>query len=181
MWIEANALKDFKLQSFIGIDYSQHRVHELAYKSITHMNVQSDVELICGNILEYETDIKFDLIYLSKAFHHIKSPIVLLRKLKGFLSINGKIIICGEHYYSRKEFFIRIIKHLIKFCFKSEYRRTRSFLPEYGVLFPYSIQKEDIHYSLFNYDYFFKKTDFNYKHYTYKGIDFQTFVLTHKK
>lgn len=180
MWIEANAFKNKKLRNFIGIDYSQHRVHKLAEKSIEHLNVSSKVELICGNILEYETDIKFDLIYLSKAFHHIESPIVLLRKLKELLSPNGKIIICGEHYYGSFIYLKRLIKHFIKYLIIKDYRKIRSFLPEYGMLFPYSLEKGDIHYSLYNYHYFFKKMNFDYTHNIHKERGFQTFILTHK-
>ena len=180
MWIEANAFKNNKLRNFIGIDYSQHRVHKLAEKSIKHMNVQSDVELICGNILEFETDIKFDLIYLSKAFHHIESPIVLLRKLKELLSNDGKIIICGEHYYGSVKYTKQLIKHFIRYAIFNKYRKIRSFFPEYGMLFPYSLEKGDIHYSLYNYHYFFEKMDFNYIHKIHKKRGFQTFILTHK-
>ena len=180
MWIEANAFKDITLKSFIGIDYSQHRVHNLAEKSITHIKVKSDVELICGNILEYETNIKFDLIYLSKAFHHIESPIVLLRKLKKLLSNDGKIIICGEHYYSPLKYTKQLFKHFIKYAIIKKYRKIRSFFPEYGMLFPYSLEKGDIHYSLYNYHYFFRKMEFNYTHKIYKKRGFQTFILTPK-
>jgi 2-polyprenyl-3-methyl-5-hydroxy-6-metoxy-1,4-benzoquinol methylase len=155
LWVETNALKEKNIAKVVGIDYSQHRVHKLALKSIEHTKNDSNIELICGNVLDYKSDEKFDFIYLPKAFHHIESPIALLRKLKNLLSSNGKIIICGEHFYSSKIYIKCLLKHFIKFCLNSNYRIIRSFIPEYGMLFPYSLEKGDIHYSLYQYDYFF--------------------------
>ena len=180
LWIETNALKEKNIAKIVGIDYSQHRVHKLAVKSIENTKINSNIELICGNILDFNTDNKYDFIYLSKAFHHIESPLALLRKLKDLLSSNGKIIICGEHYYSKKIYLKRLLKHFIKFFLSKNYRRVRSFIPEYGMLFPYSIEKGDIHYSLYQYDYFFKKIEFNYKRIIHHKRGFQTFILTHK-
>lgn len=181
LWIETNALKEKNIVKVVGIDYSQHRIHKLALKSIEYTKNNSNIELICGNVLDYNPDEKFDFIYLSKAFHHIESPIILLRKLKNLLSSNGKIIICGEHFYSRKIYLKRLLKHFIKFSLKSNYRSIRSFIPEYGMLFPYSIEKGDIHYSLYQYDYFLKKIEFNYKRIIHQKRGFQTFILTHKE
>jgi len=180
LWIETNALKEKNIAKIVGIDYSQHRVHKLAVKSIEYTKINSKIELICGNILDFNMDNKFDFIYLSKAFHHIESPLALLRKLKDLLSSNGKILICGEHYYSKKKYLKRLMKHFIKFFLSKNYRRVRSFIPEYGMLFPYSIEKGDIHYSLYQYDYFFKKIEFNYKRIIHHKRGFQTFILTHK-
>ena len=86
LWIETNALKEKNIVKVVGIDYSQHRIHKLALKSIEYTKNNSNIELICGNVLDYNPDEKFDFIYLSKAFHHIESPIILLRKLKNLLS-----------------------------------------------------------------------------------------------
>tara|TARA_B100001057_G_scaffold296061_1_gene296186 strand:+ start:7355 stop:8131 length:777 start_codon:yes stop_codon:yes gene_type:complete len=181
LWIEANALKEKNIAKIVGIDYSRHRIHKLAVKSIEHTKIKSNIELICGNVLNYKPDEKFNFIYLSKAFHHIESPIVLLRTLKNLLHSNGKIMICGEHFYSKNIYLKRLLKHFIKFFFSKNYRSVRSFIPEYGMLFPYSIEKGDIHYSLYQYDFFFKKIEFDYKRIIHQKKGFQTFILTHKK
>ena len=102
---------------------------------------------------------ELDVIYLSKAFHHIESPIFLLRKLKDLLSDNGIIIITGKHYYSRKVYLACLERHFAKLVLRKKYRKTCSFFPEYAMLFPYSLEKGDLHYSLFNHDYFFKKLE----------------------
>lgn len=180
LWIETNALKGKKISKLVGIDFSYHRVHKLAKKSIEHNKMACEIELVCGDILDFNTKNKFDIIYLSKAFHHIESPIILLRKLKNLLSKNGKIIICGEHYYSKPEYFKRFVKHILKYFIFRNYRKIRSFVPDYGILFPYSLEKGDIHYPLYQYDYFFKKTDFNYEYVIHKNIGFKTFILTNK-
>tara|TARA_B100001057_G_scaffold296302_1_gene296463 strand:- start:20711 stop:21487 length:777 start_codon:yes stop_codon:yes gene_type:complete len=181
LWIETNALKEKNFDKVVGIDFSKHRIHKLALKSIKHTKIKSNIELICGNVLDYKPDEKFDIIYLLKAFHHIESPLALLRTLKNLLSSNGQIIICGEHFYSKKKYFKRLLKHFIKFCLSNNYRSIRSFIPEYGMLFPYSIEKGDIHYSLYQYDYFFRKIEFDYERVIHQKIGFQTFILTHKE
>ncbi len=180
LWIETNALKEKNIDKIVGIDFSQHRIHKLALKSIQHTKINSNIELICGNVLDYIPDEKFDFIYLSKAFHHIESPLALLRTLKNLLSINGKILICGEHYYSKKIYLKRFLKHFIKFFLSKNYRKIRSIIPEYGMLFPHSIEKGDMHYSLYQYDYFFKKIEFDYRRVIHQKLGFQTYILTHK-
>lgn len=180
LWIESNVFKQTEINKLVGIDFSQHRVHKLAQYTVKELDLNFNVELICGDILKYETQEKFDIIYLSKAFHHIESPIFLLRKLKELLNDKGIIIITGEHFYKNSIYLKRIFKHIFKFIFFSSYRKNRSLVPDYGMLFPYSIEKGDIHYSLFNYDYFFKKAGFNYKRIINKNIGFQTFILNGK-
>ena len=178
LWIESNVLNKREPSKLVGIDFSEHRVHQLAPKSIISSGLNFDIELICGDILKYDSNEKFDVIYLSKAFHHIESPIFLLRKLKDLLSDNGVIIITGEHYFTRKVYLECLARHFVKFVLRKKYRKTCSFFPEYAMLFPYSLEKGDLHYSLFNYDYFFKKTGMNYKRKINKNIGFQCFMLS---
>ncbi|MAW08534.1 MAG: hypothetical protein CME61_09695 [Halobacteriovoraceae bacterium] len=108
--------------------------------------MKCNTELICGDILNYKAEDKYYMIFLSKAFHHIESPILLLRKLKEMLNQKGIIIITGEHYYNERIYLFRLFKHIVKFFIYKSYRKTRSLIPEYGMLFPYSLDKGDIHY-----------------------------------
>lgn len=178
-WIESNILKKFPtIKRAIGVDFSKHRIHQLAPQYIRELSViDRRIDLYEGDIFDLEIEEKFDIIYLSKAFHHVHSPMMLLSKLREYLNAGGIIVISGEHLLSKRDYLKRLFVHLVKFLLRNDYRWKTSLLPEYSMLFPHSFEKGDFHYSHYTYNLMFSKMGFSYKKYENKNLGFQTFIL----
>ena len=115
--------------------------------------------------------------------HHSESPILLLKEASQLLAENGIIIIMGEHFFSLRERLFQLTKHFIKyFIDHRSYRLSHYLLPSYDDLFPPSIEKGDIHYSLSQYHFMFKKSQLDiFLHDSNKKCGIQGFVLKNKK
>lgn len=178
-WIESKILSFFPtIQRAVGIDFSRHRIHQLAPKYIKELAVNDrQIDLYFGDVFDFRIDEKFDIIYLSKAFHHVHSPMMLLSKLRDYLNENGVIIISGEHLLSSIDYAKRVLFHLVKYILRKDYRSKNSLLPEYSMLFPHSFEKGDFHYSNYTYSLMYRKMGFKFQRITHKELGFQTFVL----
>tara|TARA_Y100001970_G_scaffold51317_1_gene64921 strand:+ start:1765 stop:2643 length:879 start_codon:yes stop_codon:yes gene_type:complete len=180
-WIESKIFNNNKFNSLSCNDISLHRIHELAPKTLNHYGINKNVNLLHGNIFDIgnATKAKYDLVFLCQAFHHIDEPIRLLRIMNDVMSNNGVIFITGEHYYSSIEYHKRAIKHFIKYLINyKNYRHLNNFYPSWQDLFRPSFSKGDIHWSLNEYNFIFKKSGFdNYYHYISKCKRYQSFIL----
>lgn len=178
-WLEFMGLKNTSYNSFTGIDFSQHRVHK--YAEIASSKIQqncNEIDLIYGNFFDYIPEKKFDLIILSKAFHHFEEPLRLLRKIHNSLSSGGYVIIVGENYFSKMQKTYKFFTHFLKLMLRNEYRKISSFIPSYNDMFPPSYEKGDINYSLRDYDDLFKRAKFHYQRKVFKESPMtQAFIL----
>jgi SAM-dependent methyltransferase len=125
-----------------------------------------------------QTD-SYDIIILCQSLHHSESPILLLKEVNQLLAENGIAIIMGEHFFSHRERISQLTKHFIKyFIDHRSYRSSHYLLPSYDDLFPPSLEKGDIHYSLSQYHFMFKKSQLNmFCHKSCKKSGIQGFVL----
>ena len=178
-WLEALITKKYCPESITAIDFSFHRIHELAPLSFQQTCPEyKNVRLIHGDILNFDKPSKpFDIVILSQAFHHTNQPIRLLNTIWENLSQAGMVIIVGEHYYPARSHAKQIIKHAYKWLFMSNYRQCHSLLPSYSTLYPPCFKKGDIHYSKSDYHFIFSSLGWKYSHSINKRSRTQSFLL----
>jgi len=180
-WLEAKWLRTRSFEKLVCVDFSRHRIHKLAPKTLEMYGLSGNITLCCGSVfdLEPEDDERFDVILLSQAFHHIEEPIRLLRLIRDILSPSGMVVIVGEPFFGMRTYFRRVIKHFIKYTINWRgYRRLSAPFPGWQDLFPPDYNKGDIHYSLSDYEFLFRKSGFlNYKHSVDKTRQYQAFHL----
>ena len=125
----------------------------------------------------------YDIVLMCQAFHHIDEPLRLLRMLKDICKPSAKIIIMGEHYYSRKKYLYGSLKHFVKLIINYKgYRKNHYLFPAYSEIFQSSAMtgdpKGDIHYSKNEYKYLFKKGGtFKVNHIVNKEMGIQSYTL----
>jgi len=183
-WLESWLLKDKRVRELVALDFSKHRIHDLAVKTIKHYRLNFPIKLVVGDIVSTgEEDDKFDLVILSQAFHHTENPIAVLREIIRVTKKGGKVIIVGEHYYGGAKYMIAVVKHFIKYFINWKgYRSMSYFFPGYSDLFPPCIEKGDVHYSLKEYEYMFDKVGMlERRHYVDSRGEIQAFCLTVEK
>ncbi len=76
-------------REFFGIDISQKTVK----RAKENLKEQTNVALICGDFMSYEFGRKFDVIYSSLAFMHIKDKQAAINKVKALLNIGGRFVL----------------------------------------------------------------------------------------
>ena len=62
--------------------------------------LRNNHKYFCGKIENFNTDKKFDLIIMLNLIEHVKSPKIILKKVKSMLKKNGKILIKTPNYKS---------------------------------------------------------------------------------
>ena len=114
-WLEALIASQYKPKSITAVDFSEHRIHELAPLSFRDACPNyKNVKLVHGDILKLDTITStFDVIILSQAFHHTNQPIALLKSINDNLGSCGSVIITGEHYYSRLSKLKQTFRHFL--------------------------------------------------------------------
>jgi 2-polyprenyl-3-methyl-5-hydroxy-6-metoxy-1,4-benzoquinol methylase len=180
-WLEAKWLRANEFKKLACIDVSAHRIHELAPATMAHYGLSGDISLFSGSIFDFEIDgtEKFDIVLLAQAFHHIEEPIRLLRFLSKLLSPSGVVVLVGEHHFRKSTYFWRAWKHFVKYAINwKSYRALHHLFPGWQDLFPPDYEKGDIHWSLSEYDFLFRKSGFsNYRRAVDPTQRFQSFVL----
>ena len=184
-WIESKWLSKSKPESLTAVEFSRHRIFDLAPKTFENYKYDYDINLINSNIFDLDTNIhkNYDIVLMCQAFHHIDEPLRLLRMLKSICNPNAKIIIMGEHYYSPKKYLFGSLKHFIKLIINYKgYRKDHYLFPAYSEIFQSSAisgdPKGDIHYSKNEYKYLFKKGGpFKTDHFVNKSMGIQAYIL----
>lgn len=105
---------------YIGVDINKKFLESAQKKTKNHDNF----EYILQNAIKYEADLKFDIVILTSAYHHVenKLKIPLLQKIHKLLKKNGILIIYEkaigpykneeEFKRSNKEFYLKRIEYL---------------------------------------------------------------------
>ena len=76
-------------REFCCIDISQKTVK----RAKENLKNQTNVALICGDFMSYEFGRKFDVIYSSLTFMHIKDKQAAINKVKTLLNISGRFVL----------------------------------------------------------------------------------------
>lgn len=76
-------------REFCGIDISSKTVK----RAKENLKSQKNVTLICGDFMSYEFGRKFDVIYSSLTFMHIKEKQAAINKVKSLLNIGGRFVL----------------------------------------------------------------------------------------
>ncbi len=76
-------------REFCGIDLSPKTVK----RAKENLKEQTNVALICGDFMSYEFGRKFDVIYSSLTFMHIKDKQAAINKVKTLLNISGRFVL----------------------------------------------------------------------------------------
>ena len=76
-------------REFYGIDLSPKTIK----RAKENLNNQTNVTLVCGNFTEYNFEHKFDVIYSSLTFMHIKDRQTAINKVKSLLNIGGRFVL----------------------------------------------------------------------------------------
>lgn len=87
---------DKKVKKIFGIDISKNMT-EIAKEKFSNENI----EIICGDALEYDFNEKFDNIMIYNAFPHFTEPEKLISKLSDLLKPEGTLTVA--HSMSKKE------------------------------------------------------------------------------
>ena len=76
-------------REFCGIDLSPKTVK----RAKENLKKQTNVTLVCGDFMSYEFGRKFDVIYSSLTFMHIKDKQAAINKVKTLLNISGRFVL----------------------------------------------------------------------------------------
>ena len=76
-------------REFCGIDMSPKTVK----RAKENLKSQKNVTLICGDFMSYDFGRKFDVIYSSLTFMHIKEKQAAINKVKSLLNIGGRFVL----------------------------------------------------------------------------------------
>lgn len=103
--ILAQMLLDTQNIEFVGIDINKHFLESAKKKT----QMRNEFKYILNDVLKYETNIKFDIIILTSAYHHIMNEFktVLLRKILNWLKKDGTAIMyekCIAPYNNQEDF-----------------------------------------------------------------------------
>lgn len=159
-WLEALLFKWNGFDSLTGVDFSDTRVQEMAREIFKNSGI-AELNLKVDDVYEFSTSRKFDLVILCQAFHHMDSPVYLLKNIRKLLTQNGVVLIVGEHRFSLIEGFKRYVKHFGKLLLNYKgYRDTHYIFPGYSDLFGPSLEMGDNHYHLNHYQVMFERSGF---------------------
>lgn len=76
-------------REFCGIDLSPKTVK----RAKENLKKQTNVTLVCGDFMSYEFGRKFDVIYSSLTFMHIKDKQAAINKVKTLLNFSGRFVL----------------------------------------------------------------------------------------
>ena len=76
-------------REFFGIDISPKAVK----RAKENLKEQTNVALVCGDFMSYEFGRKFDVIYSSLTFMHIKDKQAAINKVKTLLNFSGRFVL----------------------------------------------------------------------------------------
>ena len=76
-------------REIFGIDLSP----KTAERAKEHLKKQTNVTLVCGDFMSYEFGRKFDVIYSSLTFMHIRDKQAAINKVRSLLNIGGRFVL----------------------------------------------------------------------------------------
>jgi ubiquinone/menaquinone biosynthesis C-methylase UbiE len=74
---------------FTGIDFSPKTVE----RAINNLSANKNVSIVCADFMKYKFDAKFDVIYSSLTFMHIKEKQSTITEISRILKPNGRLVL----------------------------------------------------------------------------------------
>lgn len=113
-WTSSLLSKDLDIDYIDAVDFSFHRIHDIAPNVIAGMGgIEEKITRIFGSFYELKSDEKYDVIFMSQAFHHASRPFHLLKACDEKLRCGGVILLLGEHNITPLRIVRRFLKKLI--------------------------------------------------------------------
>ena len=115
-WTSAELSKYDTVSQIDAVEFSYHRINELAYKTISSLGGDhKKINRILGSFYDIKRDDEtYDMIILSQAYHHAQYPLKLFHECDRVLKKGGYIVIIGEHIIGKKRVVKRFIKNILK-------------------------------------------------------------------
>jgi len=182
-WLEARWLKNKNPKKLIAVDFSKHRVHDLAIKTLKHFNDNYYVKLVRGDVTDIKIkNEKFDLILMINSFHNISKPVKLIEEIRRLSNYKTQIIIIGEPFHSSLEYLTRYTKYCIKWLINyKNFRSDNTFPPSQKILFKKNTTIGDTHYTKQEYNnWFYTNGSLYMKNYIDRKNGIQSFFLRYR-
>jgi SAM-dependent methyltransferase len=110
-WATAQLSKLADVSAVDALEFSLPRIDKFADNVIAGLNGdESKIRKIYGSFYDIHPERKYDLAYLSQAFHHADKPVLLLAELDRVLKPGGAIAMLGEHPVTSWQIFKRFIR-----------------------------------------------------------------------
>jgi len=99
LWAVPALLQDSGVERLWCVEYSRHRLLEIAPLMLDHYEVDPSRVVLCfGSFYDLQLPTgSVDFAFLSQAFHHADRPAALLAELRRVLAPGGVVMIIGEH------------------------------------------------------------------------------------
>ena len=182
-YIESKFLQNKNFSKLFCIDYSEHRIHNLAPLVIKKYNLdKKEIFLTYGDFDKFKVSTKFDIVIMCQAFHHFANPDILLKKIKNMTNSRTKIFVIAEPYFDIFDNLKRIIKHFVKYSINyKRYFNKNNFIPSRKTLYPSDPIKGDNHFSKKQYVDLFNKYGFKILDWKTKGyFQIQSILISNK-
>ena len=85
-----------KCKHFVGIDISQKTIN----RAKENMQAFENITLICADFMDYQFDNRYDVIYSSLTFMHIKEKQTVINKVASLLTPNGRFVLSIDNNQS---------------------------------------------------------------------------------
>ncbi|MDB4706134.1 class I SAM-dependent methyltransferase [Verrucomicrobia bacterium] len=115
-WGSALMSKLSKVKEIHAVEISKHRIERLFPECVKMLEGDSaKISRYVGSFynLDFESH-RFDIVYLSCAFHHAQNPFALLTEVDRVLKPGGRVILVGEQYMGAWRRIRRFVSHFMK-------------------------------------------------------------------
>lgn len=162
-WTSALLSKIEDVAEIDSVEFSYHRISELAPKTINVLNGNKNkINRILGSFYDIKRDDKYyDIIILSQAYHHAQYPLKLFHECDRVLKKGGNIIIIGEHIISKQQILRRFIKNVLKGKFSMDVHNE--FYNHDNPLGDHAYMISDYKFTFYSYGYSYKVINSNIK------------------
>lgn len=101
------------------------------------------VEIACCDIVDFETDKKYDVIIMGDVFEHTSKPVAVIEKISNMLKDDGVLWLSTPNYncgYARMQGFLHCMWHELNHYTYSSHETVEKILNDFGM--------ETVHYSI---------------------------------
>lgn len=171
-WTSALLSKIETVEKIDALEFSYHRINQLAPIVIKGLNGEIEkIRRIFGSFYNIKAENKYNLIFMSQAFHHADNPLKLLIECDKNLAPNGSIVLIGEHLITPVRYFKHILGTLI---------RERKLSINFYEIFKPEPELGDHYYRLSDYQFMFNSLGYKFC-YQKSTIRNSIIIIAHKQ